>query len=470
MSMSEREKVSRRERQWHIQRVWVPLAAAVALLFFQVRAQVSPPCVDCAARRARIAASIGQGLLLLYARSAADESGAGFKQDVNFYYLTGLANVSSAVLAVVGTTGESWLFVPPPPNEFEAKDPVGKYIKPGTEAETRLSIQHVRGWDEFATFMDASLRDAPKRAVYIDDSVGFGEWGMSPPGLRLSESRHLGWREALRARWPDLHFESAKSLLNDARARKSAAEIAVMRRVGASSAAALLAAMRAIAPGRSQRQVEAEVLRGCVEAGAEGVSFWPWAMSGPNSVFPQPFWSLFDYRYLNRTMQSGEIVRLDMGCEVDHYQGDLGRTVPVSGRFDDGQREVWELLVRAYRAGVPLLKDGAKPPEVMAASFREVEQSRARLKTALGRHAAEVLATPQGRMFWSIHGIGLESAEEYGPVLKANMIVMFEPIFSVDGQGFYLEDMYLITGAGAELLTPGLPYSAEEIEKVMKGR
>jgi Xaa-Pro aminopeptidase len=47
------------------------------------------------------------------------------------------------------------------------------------------------------------------------------------------------------------------------------------------------------------------------------------------------------------------------------------------------------------------------------------------------------------------------------------MTVNFEPIASVDGQGFFLEDMYLITKDGAELLTSGVPYSAEEIEAEM---
>ena len=45
----------------------------------------------------------------------------------------------------------------------------------------------------------------------------------------------------------------------------------------------------------------------------------------------------------------------------------------------------------------------------------------------------------------------------------------FEPIASVDGQGFFLEDMYLVTKGGAELLTPGVPYSAEQIEAAMRG-
>ena len=52
--------------------------------------------------------------------------------------------------------------------------------------------------------------------------------------------------------------------------------------------------------------------------------------------------------------------------------------------------------------------------------------------------------------------------------LAAGMTINFEPIASVDGQGFFLEDMFLIKQDGAELLTPGVPYSAEEIEAMMR--
>ena len=48
------------------------------------------------------------------------------------------------------------------------------------------------------------------------------------------------------------------------------------------------------------------------------------------------------------------------------------------------------------------------------------------------------------------------------------MVVAFEPIFSVEGQGFYLEDMILVTTDGHEILTPGLPYSADEIERAVR--
>ncbi len=211
-------------------------------------------------------------------------------------------------------------------------------------------------------------------------------------------------------------------------------------------------------------------MRACLDAGAEGPSFWPWVMTGPASAFPAPFESLVDYRHLNRTMRAGEVARVDVGCDADHYKGDVGRTAPVSGRFDAGQRETWELLIAAYRAGLAAIKDGVKSADVFAASLDAVRKRQPALTTPLGRKAADVLLAKEGLQFWGIHGVGLEAGEGAPETLAAGMVVAFEPIFSVEGQGFYLEDMLLVTKDGHEILTPGLPYSAEEIEKATRPR
>jgi Xaa-Pro aminopeptidase len=66
-----------------------------------------------------------------------------------------------------------------------------------------------------------------------------------------------------------------------------------------------------------------------------------------------------------------------------------------------------------------------------------------------------------------VHTTNLLEVFASGP-LKAGTTIDFEPIASVDGQGFFLEDTYLITRDGAELLTPGVPYPAEDIEAAMR--
>ena len=75
-------------------------------------------------------------------------------------------------------------------------------------------------------------------------------------------------------------------------------------------------------------------------------------MTGANSDIALALQSLADYRFLDRVMRSGDLARVDVGCAQEHYEGDVGRTAPVSGRFSPDQREAWDLFVAAYRAGL----------------------------------------------------------------------------------------------------------------------
>jgi Xaa-Pro aminopeptidase len=152
---------------------------------------------------------------------------------------------------------------------------------------------------------------------------------------------------------------------------------------------------------------------------------------------------------------------------VDFYKGDVGRTAPVSGRFSPEQRETWNLLINVYRAGLAVMRDGTRHEDVMSACRREAERLQPGLKTSLGKAAAKVLLDPNNRDTWHLHTSGLEPGEKFPGVLKAGMVIEFEPMFAVEGQAFYLEDMILITAADCEILTKSLPYTADEIESAI---
>jgi Xaa-Pro aminopeptidase len=367
------------------------------------------------------------------------------------------------VLAIDGAAKESWLFVPDKLAGFAGMLQGGR-VAAGAGTQQSLAIEHVVDRKELPAFLNRRQESSPGLLLYSAGlSVGHG----FPLDIALDDPSGA-WNHALAELWTEKLLRSADPILTEMRLVKSPAEIAVLRSTGKASAAALRAGLAALKPGRSQRQAEAAVLAACLAAGAEGPSFWPWVMAGPASAFPAPFESLIDYRHMNRTMGAGEVARVDVGCDVDHYKGDVGRTAPVSGSFDAGQRETWDLLLAAYRAGLAVIRDGAARDAVFAESLAEVRRRQPALKTALGRKAAAVLTGEGGFAFWGIHGVGLEAAEGAPETLRAGMVVAFEPIFSVEGQGFYLEDMLLVTKDGHEVLTPGLPYAATEIETAVR--
>jgi len=95
---------------------------------------------------------------------------------------------------------------------------------------------------------------------------------------------------------------------------------------------------------------------------------------------------------------------------------------------------------------------------------------RATARHALARQAINDWSKRDKVPFWGIHTMNFAGLEEtVTRPLREGTTIAFEPIASIGGQGFYLEDMFVITQTGAELLTPGIPYSAEEIENAMRG-
>ena len=413
------------------------------------------------ARRKRAASAFHDGVLIIHSLSQLNGASDGYRQDPYFYYFTGLENTVGALLAIDGKSGEAWLFLPDhPPYQ---KRGLQSEALPGTDAAKRLGIDHVVDWSELDGFL--SRQAGPGARIYY--TADAAEYPQLPPNLLSAKAPEAPlWIQAILNKYPVFEVKEVRRDVNGLMFPQDADELNALRSAAKATVTALLAGMRAVHPGVQQRIVESAVESACWNAGAHGTDFWPWSMSGENAVFPRPFFSLARYDHLNQEMRTGELVRLDVGCEWQHYQGDLGRTVPVSGHFSDDQRETWDIFVDAYHAGAAALRAGVTVDQVYELWRAELLRHRAAAKSALAQHAIDSWSKRENVPFWQIHATNLLTARPPA-TLPAGMTVNFEPIASVDGQGFFLEDMYVITKEGAELLTPGVPYSAQQIEQEM---
>ena len=423
-------------------------------------AQPIPPA-EFAERRAEALDRLSDGILLLHARSAPKEmEQPGWIQDASFLYFTGLVNQPGAVLALDGPRREARLFVPPPPLSFGV--PVADLmLEPGAASAQAHGLTAVEPWDRFLAFLRQRVGEGVRR-FYVDGSRRPEATGV-PEGLWPVAGDKTLWRRSLEAAFPDVEIVSALEVIRAMRWVKSPAEVAVLRENAQATASALLAGTRAIRPGVSQRVAEAAVVAGCVEAGAEGPSFWPWLMSGPNTQMGQLVRAFYDYHHLNRTMQAGELVRVDIGCTANAYGGDVGRTVPVSGVFTAEQRRVWNLLVAGYRAGLEAMRAGATRTEIVEASRAEIARRRDEGVEAI----VDQMLDPNAGVNWHLHGVGIESGEEALETLETGAVLAFEPMFRFGPSVYYLEDMIVVTETGFEVLSTGLPYTADEIEAAM---
>lgn len=158
-------------------------------------------------------------------------------------------------------------------------------------------------------------------------------------------------------------------------------------------------------------------------------------------------------------------MRLDVGCDAALYKGDFGRTIPVTGHFDAGQRETLDLLNGAYLAGVAALRPGSTPRAVFDGTAAYVRDHQGALKTPMAREAAAAALAHPG---WALHGLGLDMAEGAPATFEPGNVLCYEPLFVAEGQGFFVEDTWVITATGNERINPAIPYAPSDIERAMK--
>jgi Xaa-Pro aminopeptidase len=94
-----------------------------------------------------------------------------------------------------------------------------------------------------------------------------------------------------------------------------------------------------------------------------------------------------------------------------------------------------------------------------------VQQHQGELKTPMGREAA---ADALKRAGFPRHGLAVDMAEGAPKAFQAGNVICYEPLFSAAGQGFFVEDTFVITGTGHEVLNPQLPYAPKDIEAAMR--
>jgi Xaa-Pro aminopeptidase len=428
------------------------------------------PLPELVQRRDAVLARFRDGIVLLHSSSGFKRwEDPGFRQDASFYYLSGMANLQDSILALDGPRHETILFVGAMPPFLMAAVPMFSglnqfTLQPNAAAASLTGITRVEDWNNFTTWLDGRFRDDPKLPLYLDNGGQVGDFsggGGDPSDLLPVANAHLMWARAVKTRWPAATGGPAHAGLNEIRAVKSPYEQMLLRRAAAMTLPGIHAAIRALVPGRTLRQGEGEVIAAMMDAGAEGPGFWPWVRSGSSAFMPGLFASFLDYHALDHVMANGEIARVNLGAEYDMYKGDYGRTFPVSATFTADQREVMDLFSDAYLAGLKVFRAGATPADVIIASINYVKERQPTLHSDLARSAADRLVT---RAPWSMYGHGIDVVEDVPSTFAAGNVVCWAPEFSVQGQGFYVEDMVLVTASGYELLNPPLPYGARALE------
>ena len=297
-----------------------PLAAQIAASEYQ-------------ARRDSLAARVDSGVVLAFGGRTPVTDFGPFFQLPAFHYLTGYDYADAALIMVVrGGRATSALFVhrsTPRRALYYGEEPDSQAI-----ARTSELISHpAEGLDPVADSLAASglpfyvLRDVADADFAAADSL----------------TRGGSFVRALQARHPDLGVRDAYPLVDQLRARKSSAELALIRKAAEISAAGHRAAMGAIQPRMHEYDLQAVIEYTFRRLGSERPSYGSIVGSGPNGT-------LLHYMKDRRQMHPGELVVIDAGAEYGGYAGDITRTLPVSGTYSPDQRSIYQVVLDAEKA------------------------------------------------------------------------------------------------------------------------
>lgn len=420
-------------------------------------AEPDHPAEVYAERRARLLDELGDEVLLVPSFHGASD-GTSFRQLDDFWYLTGL-ELPSSMLALDGRTGVAHLFVPARDAHFESasrpNDFPGRPLLGDADLWERAGLKSVLPIESLDGWVDRSVASGRVLAV----QAGRGA-SAEPP----STSWFLDWGPAeglldhLYRTWPDARVINAHDAMARVRMIKGPEEIETIRRVVELTARAIEHAAGFIAPGVTERDLEAELEASYKRQGAQRLAFASIIKSGPNSLWP---WRVLAAHYdrRNRAMQDGELVIFDVGTELDGYVSDVGRTFPVSGVFSDRQREILAMEVGVADAIIAAMRPGVTLLELMdvarAATPDEHEQYM------------------QAGLFFG-HYIGMSTGDPalYDIPLAPGMVITVEPWYYNHDEGIsvFTEDVILVTETGVEVLSSRLPRNPEDLERLVGQR
>lgn len=313
--------------------------ASLLVLAPPLAAQI--PAAEYASRRAALLAQLDSGIVIAAGAREPIAHAPPFIQLPAFRYLTGYLEPDAALVLVKrGGTSSATMLVPP-------VNPAGALFtgrRPDPAAIAAELGMAVRNTDALVPLLDSLI--ATRLPVYVVGDFVSNEFAANDS---LSYMRTLV--RQLHDRYAFLDVRDATPYLDALRARKSDAEVALLRKAAQLSSEGHRAVLGMIAPGRAEYEVQATLEYTFRRLGGDGVAYASIVGSGPNST-------TLHYDAGDRVLQKGEVVLMDVAAAYKGYMADLTRTVPVSGTFSPEQRAIYQLVLDAQKAEEAVIKAG----------------------------------------------------------------------------------------------------------------
>lgn len=369
------------------------------------------------------------GAMVLFGYVEGSDEVFRLNQNSNFYYLTGWTEPGATVLL---TPTQETLFLPRRNARREIYN--GKRIAPeDANAAASTGFDRVLPQEKFESALREAL-DANANLYVIGDTATTTK---------------------LKAMLPFREVVSGAQLLAGMRIKKSASELAAIRRSTDASMEAHRASWKRLHPGIYEYQAAATFTASLLEAGCEGHSYEPIFGSGPNST-------TLHYSANSRRMDSGEVIVIDAAARCGAYTSDITRTLPINGKFTPRQRELYQIVLGAQQAVIDAIKPGLPWTDLTRIAREYIDkQGKDKDGKGLSKYLPHGVSHPVGL---DVHDPGVPNVK-----LEAGMVLTVEPglYLPEENIGIRIEDVVLVTENGATILSGALPRGADEVEKAL---
>ena len=393
-----------------------------------------------------------------------------FRQDSDFYYLSGFDEEHSVLVLIPGREhGEYVLFCQEKIKEQE--------IWTGRRVGPEDAIDVLQCDDAFPI---TDIDDILPGLIEGKERI-YANLGTSPE----FDQKLMQWVNHIKAQvrsgaTPPHEFCALDHLLHEQRLVKSSDEIRVMRKAAQISAEAHTRAMQVVRPGMREYQLEAELMQIFMAAGSR----WP---AYPSIVGAGDNGCILHYTRNDDEIKDGDLVLIDAGCELDYYASDITRTFPANGRFSEPQRKLYQLVLDAQYAAIEATKPGNHWNQPHEAAVKVLTEGLVQYGLLEG-DVDELIESLAYRQFYmhktghwlgmDVHDVGEYRVDGEWRELEPGHVLTIEPGLyiapddeTVDEQwrgiGIRIEDDVVVTEDGCDILTRDVVKEISDIEALM---
>jgi Xaa-Pro aminopeptidase len=408
------------------------------------------------ARREALARELHSGVAVLFGNYEPALEYQDFRQDEDFYYLTGWNEPGAALIvadAVPARAGKSAL----PYREI--------LLLP----ERNLRMELFTGIKLDAASPNATDITGVREVRSIRDLPGIlSERGLRAVWTQLDSEpakAALAFTQSSLGNGDTVAPQDVRELTKTLRSSKDPGEIELLRKAASASIKAQEAAILAIHPGINERAISGVITGTLLANGCERPSYPSIVGSGLNST-------VLHYMADDANMQSGDVVVMDAAGEYSMYASDVTRTVPVNGHFTDRQREIYNIVLGAQRAAAEAFVSGKSTLNRQDPENSLDAVARNYIKT----HGKDLHGQPLDKYF--IHGlshsvgIDVHDPQDYTKPMGPGSVFTIEPGIYIPEEkiGVRIEDTFYVDQNGKlQDFIADLPHTAEDIEALMQG-